>query len=276
MGAKRLMITLLSCILPCPSFALPTPTNFPTELLLNGQPIDPLCIFEAESFNKAVDLNKCGIQAESDRKIIDSTPEMIKKGIVGYNYLWPIDKNNTTHANAYSYYSVIGNMKDTYIIYALNNTGGSGQFSGIYYVKRDGNNLRVQLLIGGDRCNGGITNVKYKNNKLLFTMNLTSYDLFDLANDDPHQVKAYNGLSACAVCCEGTANYEINPNESIDAAKLINVDLGDEIINPSKASQGDYEYCFDSIVADYQKRGMRNLTLDQVKELVQLFNTKCF
>lgn len=276
MGYKRLSISILSCLLPCITFALPAPANFPKDLIFNDQPIDPLCIFEAESFNKAVDLNKCGIHAESDRKIIDSTPEMIKKGIVGYNYLWPIAKNNTTHANAYSYYSVIGKTTDTYIIYALNNTGGSGQFSGIYYVKRDGNNLRVQLLIGGDRCNGGITNVKYKDNKLTFSMNLTSYDLFDLAKDDPHQVKAYNGLSACAVCCEGIANYEINPNENIDAAKLINVDLGGEIINPSKASQGDFEYCFDSIVADYQKRGMRILTFDQLQELVKLFNSKCF
>lgn len=273
----RFVTSLAICCFSLPVFALTAPNNFPSDLMYHGQPIDPLCFFEAESFNKSIALDKCGIQTEADRKIISSnTTDMQIKGIVGYEYAWPIDKSHPNDANAYSYYSVVGNVNGSYIVYTLNNSGGSGQFSGIYYVKREGDNLRVDLLTGGDRCNGGIKNVQYKDNKLTFSMNLTAYDLFDLAQNDPHHLKAYDHLSACAACCEAIANYSIEPTKSISNATLVSVDLGKEIIRPNKDSQGDHQYCFDSIVADYQRQGLQILTPQQVKELVQSFNTKCF
>lgn len=273
----RHTLTLAAVLLASANaFALTTPTNFPADLLYKNQPIDPLCIFEAESLNQSVALDKCGINAQKNRKIIEISTDKTAQQFVGYDYASPLDPQRPNVPNAYSYYKVIGNTKGTYIIHALNNSGGSGMFSGIYFVKREGNQLLVNLITSGDRCNGSVKSVSFNNNVLSYSTHITPFDLFDLAKDDPHKVKAYDNLSDCAVCCEASVNYEADPSLPISEAKIVSIDLGKDTIVPNRDRPGDFQFCFDSVIADYQKAGKRIISLDQLKELVKTFNKRCF
>jgi hypothetical protein len=88
------------------------------------------------------------------------------------------------------------------------NTGGSGRFSGIYFMRRDGDNLQLlEEMGGGDRCNNGIEgNVRYVDGKLLYTQALTAADFYDAENITND--KKLNDLEYCAICCKASANLE--------------------------------------------------------------------
>ena len=55
-----------------------------------------------------------------------------------------------------SYYKVFETGQDYYIVYSINNGGGTGIFSTVSKVRRKGSALLIQALRTGDRCNGGL------------------------------------------------------------------------------------------------------------------------
>lgn len=264
-------ISVLFLLLPLAAMANAVPKNIPKEFIFQNHPIDPLCIYEAKDAETLVDLNKCGIAAEHGRKITGHSDKLTKEGFYGYEYKWP---GNTPIAG-YSYYKVIGQMNGKYLILSFNNTGGSGDFSGLSTVERKNHSIRVESLIDGDRCNNGIKTAAIDSNKVLtFSLNITAADYLTLADLNPNHLKAYDDLAACAACCEGVANYQVTNLDQLTKPTLVSVDLGTDKIVPDKNSQGTYQFCFDQLLTNFQAK-QQIMTPEILKQFVQEFNQEC-
>lgn len=239
----------------------------PQDFLYNNKPIDPLCIFESKA-EKTIPLTECGINAQPNRQVISQESALATKGFIGYEYSWPFEQNNGL-ANCYSYYKLIGTSNGWHIVYALNNSGGSGQFSGIYLVKRQNDLITVKYLAGGDRCNNGINSVKMQSNKVLFNANLTAIDFINLSQEkSPNN---YQKLASCAACCIATANFEIMPMQG--SAKLISIEFERNIENIEAYNTA--QHCFNNLLIEYINRGYHSLNPTELNQFTTELNDKC-
>lgn len=257
-----------------PVFAA-VPDNFPSALLYQDQPIDPLCFYQPESNQSTVYLDKCGLKIMPNQKISNHNAKLIKEGYVGADYVSEDAKGNTTYSAGYSYYKVIGKVGDNYVISTINSGGGSGEFAAVLLVKRTGDRLVLNGLAGGDRCNGGIASAKIEKSKLIYTVNMTPYDFLALAKQNPHNLTAYQDLAACAACCVATATFVRDLAIEGSQAKLISVRLNEDYSGFAQANASNAQACFDELVDEYIDTEKRNLTPEQLKQFVTEFNQRC-
>lgn len=267
----------LFALLPLTSFA---ETTLPPDLMYNGKPIDALCISDPNSDSTAkgaINLESCGLAGNNDLKMAGQDAELEKKGYTGYTFAstdQPADA-----PTGYSYYKAFGNMGDKVIVYSVSSGGGSGEFSKLLLVKRSGDSIKIEALASGDRCNGGVYDVKRtdangKNASLTYNVNITPADYLALANDNPHKVKAYDELDACAACCAGSAVFTAPLSGNTVKAKLSYVDIGEKQ-DDNGSSSLKYQACFDNLLNDYRKKGMTHLSMQQLKEFTKAFNKTC-
>jgi hypothetical protein len=207
----------------------------------------------------------------STKLVVSQYINLTTKGFIGYDYLWPIAKNSTIAPRCMSYYKWIGTYDDGYIIQTLNNSGGTGNFAGIFLLKRQGDNVTLENIATGDRCNGGVHDVTIKNQTLNYQIDLTPFDLFGLAKNNPHHLNAYDDLAACAVCCGAIANISRDFMTTIGPEELQSVELG-----TPNGYQGKYEACFNNLIETYKKKGKKIVNSQEIGQLVQDFNKNCF
>lgn len=250
------------------------PANFPSQLLYEGKPIDPLCFETSDESNSVASLKECGIKSSPSKKITGYNDGLLDKGYIGYDYAWTDNDTPDNSARNYSYYKWVGETNGSHIVYTLNNTGGSGQFSSIVLVKRNENTLQIKSLTGGDRCNGGISDVTLKDNLLTYSQNMTPYDFLELSKNNPQQLKAYNDLDACAACCAGSLIIERDLLKSIDKENPIAVDLSDDY-QPASENDKKYQVCFDKLYTNYIKNGKKQLSFKELQEFIATFNKEC-
>lgn len=248
--------------------------HLPPELIYKGKPVDSLCFFEVSPHKPVVSLKECGVNAVSDRRKAGANQELASKGYIGYDYIWPVDVNNH-QPNCYSYYKLIGHANDTFVIYAVNGTGGSGDLSNLFFVKRVGDSLYVKSFMAGDRCNGGISKAKMKGPFLTYNTNLTAFDFINLSGQNPYHLKDYDDLASCAACCAAKATYVVDLGADNPQAELHRIDLGKTLIQPNKDSREKYQFCFDSMVARAQAQKERYLDQVQLESFMQEFYAQC-
>ena len=259
------------------AFATPV-TNLPDELMYQGKPIDPLCLFEIEDTKAVVDLSKCGLNSTKGKKISNEKNQLISKGFLGYDYQLSID--GIKSMSGYSYYKAFGKVGRSVIVQTINNTGGTGSFSFLNLVRRDGNVIKISVLDGGDRCNGSLVDLKRTrqgaSEQLVYKVQLTPYDLLLLAKDNPHHLKAYNDLSACAVCCIGTAIYQRNIGSDFKHEKLLYVDVSLYLKNVGQTpSTQKYQACFDKLLKKFGQKNHGRLDALQLSSFAHQFNVQC-
>lgn len=262
-------LTIIFCLLiNCIVWA--ASNNVPLEFIFLAKPIDPLCFSNLDSHYKVIDLKNCGI-AKNKLTITGENSHLINEGFVGFDWQ---DSKSSFSSQGSSYYKVFNTGGNYYWIYTVNSGGGSGDFTAINTVKiKKGGLLEVTNLMSGDRCNGGIQDVKERNHHLFFSVNITAYDFLILANNNPHHLKAYDDLASCATCCAAKALYEI---DSALTPKLNGVDLGAHANNPAEmASQGRYQNCFNTLLASHVKHGKSRLNVSKLNQLVKKFNEIC-
>ena len=197
-------------------------------------------------------------------------PELSKKGYIGFDWQ---DKDMSDEMHGYSYYRFFNAGDKHYWVYTINNGGGTGEFTSIYLVKRiDANKLHVDTITGGDRCNSGVQDVTEKDNKLSYTVNLTAYDVTQLAKKPLKNVQAYDDLAACAVCCVAKASFEIDPklNGTFKYVEMEKVAAESEL-----PEQGKYQACFNKLTMDYMKKDQLKLEQSALDTFVDKFRDTC-
>lgn len=245
-------------------------SHFPQELLFNHQPIDALCFFPQEYQSDRINLEQCGI-AKKKLVVKGQNALLIQQGFIGYDWQ---DPHESYPAQGYSYYKMFQAADHHYWIYTLNNGGGNGSFTAVSLVKRhNAKTLMVKNIMSGDRCNGGIEEVKEKNHHLLFSVHLTAYDLLMLKNKHAPLVKAYDDIAACAVCCVAKAVFEVDRELKL---KLKSVDLGHHSLDVSQLpTQGRYQSCFNQLLVAFMKKNKSPWDSSKLHALQTQFDQTC-
>ncbi|MCW8416713.1 hypothetical protein OQJ18_14380 [Fluoribacter dumoffii] len=239
----------------------------PPALMFHNKPVDALCFFNFEG--KEIDLERCGL-AKTKYGVKGHNSNLMAKGYIGYNWQDPEDPGP---AEGYSYYKFFSAGKNLYWVYTINSGGGTGEFTTLYQVKRKNTTtLEAEMLIGGDRCNGGIQNVSLENHHLIFSQNLTAFDFIALSKTSAPQLKAYDDLAACAICCVAEAYYELNSDAKL---QLNYVDLGTVNDIKEMPEQGALQPCFNQLLVAYAAGGKRKLKQNMLDEFAAKFMNTC-
>ena len=243
------------------------PTHeLPEELMFHGQPIEPDCMdfatkMDSSSFDP-VDLATC----KAGDIVPDTPPSWNQHGEYGYSHKY----NDTSLKKPYYiYYRFLGYMEGLPVVLIRAGGGGSGKFDFIIRIERKADTLRlIDPLVIGDRCNGGISKARVENGALSYEQEITPFDFLTLADDNPHDLKAYKSLEASAASCFGTARYA--------ADKLVSVRLKPDAADEKGwTEQYRYQRCFNRLYREYIVQGKNELSPALLKEFTHVFNKQC-
>lgn len=254
-----------------PRFAATNKSNvIPKVMMFQGKPIDALCFGALIGMNgkenPKVDLSQCSKEIKQ-YKIEEPDQDLIKEGFTGINYS---SKDPDSPWGGYAYYKYLGKHDNDDIIYFLQNTGGSGTFSHIILLKREGDALKlVENLVSGDRCNDGIAKAKFENNQIFYTINITPFDYIPISKENI-KIEPYDDLANCAACCQGTADFVYDFKNH----NLVKIDLG-ELSDETAQTQGQYQACFNGLIGEKIKNGQQQITEPELKLLVKDFKERC-
>ena len=166
-------------------------------------------------------------------------------------------------------YKYLGDVGTDHAILLSESGGGSGFFTSLLLLKRDGERLVTSATpAGGDRCNNGITAAAVNDGTLSYDVNLTPAALYALSGGDAAADPAAGPLKDCAVCCYATAHYK---GDALDTVTF-NTDLP-AALNPD--DEGTWG-CFDNLV---QQRFTANQTVipaSQLKDFGTALYNACF
>ena len=253
-------------------------TKLPDDLMYQGKPIDALCLFQIEAKEADVDLSKCGLNSKEGHLTEPGNKKLLSEGFVGYDYHLII--NDSKYLQGYSYYKVISHIGNSYVVQTVNNSGGSGSFSFLNLVQRDGNMLHLSVLDGGDRCNGSLVDLKQVGKgelaHLVYSVYLTPYDFLSVAKDNPNHVKAYDDLAACAVCCAGKAVFERHIGPDFEHKILVDVDVSAYVKDLKNMSHTElYQACFNHVLLGQVNQHDAKLNAKELLHFTHEFNTQC-
>jgi hypothetical protein len=193
--------------------------TLPPALLVDGQPIDALCFSPVGGEPvETLSVKDCG----KDLIAKERKDENALTHSVSYIYA---DDPEGDMGTSYVQYRYIGESAGASVVLVSWSGGGSGQFSTLLELTRDGDALKiVKILGGGDRCNGGIADaVINKKGEVEFKMSATPFDLVSVGGDPERAfmqtVKPFDDLDACAICCLGTVNYTNDAYAGVSISK---------------------------------------------------------
>jgi len=264
-SAHLILLAITMTFLAQPAFSqiLTSP-----DLFYMGAPIDARCFTSlSEGVNRTINLKTCGMHHDHLVKT-EGYPDLIRDGFIGTAW-----KGKQEYEHGSDYYKSFAAGNGHFWIYSLSNGGGTGMFSSISLVKRENHDsVTMQYVAGGDRCNGGIDDVALQGNHLTYSVNLTPYDLYQLGNNQTTKLKPYDNLASCAICCVAKAIYSVDLTLS---PKLNRIEM--EKINHAEdiSDQGDREMCFNRIIVKNTQAGKTQLTIAELKKMVQEFNVSC-
>lgn len=229
----------------------------PAAILHHDKPIDPMCFaaqFSMESELEMIDLNACDstqITALEYWENEDGTRAVTYK----YN-----DDEFAGVPYPYMAYRAIPDPShpDSPDIGILTtwSGGGTGQFSTLYKMRREGDFLYVlKIYAGGDRCNGGIGSAEMdEQGRMSYGINITPYDMLVLGGDPNrtilNTVEPFDDLDACAACCYGEAHFREDIFEKITLNPELPERLADKYDQgQDPAPEQEIQACFDNLVA---------------------------
>jgi len=177
-----------------------------------------------------------------------------------------------------SYQTLLEIKPKLYLIYTLENGGGSGYFSSVFIFKQ--NKSQLELVghareFGGDRCNGGTSIEEIKDNSILVTKNLTPVGLvYDAITDKKLQKKVVSVLNDSAMSCIANKKTYI----TVKDGKIIPENRGIQDINLEnvKDESSKSQKCFNKQLEKYMSKINSKVLKDKdVAEFVSVFKNKC-
>lgn len=197
------VLSVLWLVVAAPSLA----AEVPEALRVDGAPIDPFCFQRAEA---VVAVTGC---LDADMTVKEPQPDFADgadaaDGWVERVYAYADMEPDLLGSEAYAAYRAVGEVPAGLVVETRSSGGGTGQFSSVMIVRREGDSLvTVDVPFGGDRCNGGIDSVTVEDGQVAASVNITPYDLLAIAYGAEPPAEAYDDIVACAVCCIGTAAW---------------------------------------------------------------------
>ena len=165
-----------------------------------GKPVDPRCVGALmpmeRGLPKSADLSRCTGPGKATRDGNDFwIEEPDPDAIMGT----PFDS-----------YEVLARNGSRFIVSMLSSGGGSGRFSSIVLVRREGDTLNAERFFTeiGDRCNGGIAGAHVSGNRLFWSVNVTPYDVLQASGAG--LASGASGLEYGAQSCVATLDSEYN------------------------------------------------------------------
>ena len=179
-------------------------------------------------------------------------------------------------------YRLLGKLPDGREVAVIwYNSGGTGQFSEIYLLQRAPASGHNEVLLsgeliggGGDRCNGGVEEVKLIEGRALeVDFNITPLDLVSEAGEEAAE-QAFDDLLSCAICCTGTVRRRLDlasKKETMISATITQF-VGDETAAGGSRS---VQACFDGVVRASARSLPHTFSPAEITTLVQSFLKTC-
>lgn len=214
----------------------------PATLMFNDKPIDPLCFtqtWEQPADSTIIDLTAC--ETPNAVRTPDQGKYKPEPGAYGVAYRPGDATVETMPVASIIEYRYLGDVGTDHAVMLTESGGGSGTFTSLYLLHRDGDRLKVtRTLASGDRCNNGVTGAAVANGALSYGVNLTPAALYTLAGGNNAEELSGGPLKDCAVCCYAVAHYN---NDGL-ANVTFNPDLAGALAPEDEGSYG----CFDGLV----------------------------
>lgn len=134
--------------------------------------------------------------------------------------------------------------------------------------------LKIKSILTGDRCNGGIVHAEQQGEKLIYTINITPADFFDLAKQSLDTFKPYENLASSPNCCVAKASFAVNPVHDSEYPSLMNIQFNDEV-NDALNNNSIYQSCFNSLVALYKNQEESVLSQERLQDFLKQFMSTC-
>lgn len=227
----------------------------PSLYRIDGKPVPSSCLSGLASLEgaRAVNLAHCGDPSLK--------PKSLPTGVVGYD----------DPQGGYFYYRYLGKADGFDVLYMEYSGGGSGQFTSLVGIVRNGQILEPKRnYAGGDRCNGGLSDASIANGRLSFDQAITPFDLIALASPDT-KLEAYKDLEASANSCIGFSHMTNGEGH------WTGVTLAEKILNddPSWTNQYRYQSCFNALYRDTVAQGHTELDRNAVVAFASNFTKRC-
>ncbi|HUO92861.1 MAG TPA: hypothetical protein VMU22_08060 [Rhizomicrobium sp.] len=173
----------------------------------------------------------------------------------------------------YFLYRFLGSYRGHSLLFIEHGGGGTGEFTQIESVDiRDHILTPVDVLAGGDRCNGGVWHVVLAGDSLTYRQHATPYDVIALADKAPKakdSPKPYSDLEDSASSCIANINYQ--------DAQWTSVSLSD----PERKDQAgwtdrfSHQACFNGLYRTFVARHETELDRNAVNHFAKAFSDLC-
>jgi hypothetical protein len=214
-------VRLLLCLILIAGTITTTPAHaaehtLPPEMLFEGNPIDPTCVYAAFSNKRASGIeikNSCEeikrLQATDEGTAVTQSDLRARpNNTFGYNY----DLGNGTHG--YFFYQYIGKTTEGIVLQTSYGSGGSGSNSDLSVYAREGDTLhKIRHIAGGDRCLGGVIEARIEGAQLLYSHNVTPLGLYQKYIPDADYPR---DLPNGAINCGAIIHAKDNTVQSVD------------------------------------------------------------
>jgi len=230
--------------------------NIPPSLYqVDGKPVPSSCLagLSRDGDQDKVDLTHCGDPSVK--------PKTQPDGMVGYD----------DPKGGYFYYRYLGKADGLDVLYMEYSGGGTGHFTALIGITRNGQTLAPKhVYAGGDRCNGGLSDAALANGRLTFNQAITPYDLIALG-DPGSKPEAYKDLEASASSCIGQSHMVG------DDKHWTGVALDDDGRTDQKGWTEQYRYqsCFNMLYRETFAQHRTELDRDGVKAFAASFAKRC-
>jgi hypothetical protein len=254
MGMERTRFVVAISILIASVLAAGAATQkiAPSLYRVDGKPVPSSCL-AALADSPAINLAHCGDPSMK--------PKSLPTGFVGYD----------DPQGGYFYYKYLGLADGLDILFMQSSGGGTGQFTSLVGILRNGQTLvHKKDYAGGDRCNGGVSNAALANGRLTFDQAVTPYDLIVLG-DPGVKLQAYKDLEASASSCIADSHMT-NGSEHWTGVTLTERGLKDE---QGWTEQYRYQSCFNTLYRETVAQGRAELDRNGVKAFAMNFIKRC-
>lgn len=260
-ASMRILVVALS-VLGCGGSTAVTPADISDEPhRAEIESIHPHCVDElvfAQGRNP-VRLTECG-QAVGD-VTLEGTQHIFVPAVEG------------VRGREVQGFEVLGAIGDDFVLRYIINGGGTGYFTGIVFVRLDGDTLTsVGTIAGGDRCNHGLVAARVDHDAVEFSQSFTPMDVIS-ASVQGQALEAEAQLESSANSCVAVARYRWQHGR----ATLIDVTFNQPALTDREGwtERFLHQSCFNQIVAEYARVGSGPMTPAEVDRFVQTFRERC-